>query len=151
MTTHSLTVAPCFGERLRKERERVGLNQTQLAEVAGIKRMAQSQYEKEVRSPTIRYLSAIASTGIDLHYLLFESKLALPQEDQRGLEKKIFELVEQYARQQPDGQLGAEGRYTTFELFRVYLKRFPEGENVARLDPADLIAELTRHTPRQAG
>lgn len=142
MTTHSLTVAPRFGERLRKERERVKLNQTQLAEVAGIKRMAQSQYEKEVRSPTIKYLSAIAATGIDLHYLLFGSKASPLAGEQRSLEKRIFSLVEQYAQQQPDGQLGAEGRYAIFELLRLYFRRFPDSESDTKLDPAKLIAEL---------
>lgn len=140
MTTRSLTIAAGFGGRLREERERVGLNQAQLAEAAGIKRMAQGQYENEVRSPSVKYLAAIASAGIDLHYALFGSKAGPTQEAQRGLEKKVFEMVEQYARQQPDGKLGAEGRYAMFELLRAYLARSTDGDGASLPDPVELIA-----------
>lgn len=135
-------VSQGFGFRLREERERVGMNQTELAEVAGIRRMAQGQYENEVRSPTVKYLSAVAGVGIDVHYLLFGSRCASATVGQRGLEKKAFELVEAYVHQQPDGQLGAEGRYAIFELIRAHLRQSVEEGRSSSYSPAELIAGL---------
>lgn len=142
MTAQGGTVPPGFGARLRDERERVGMNQSELAAVAGIKRVAQGQYEKEVRSPTVRYLSAVASAGLDVHYLLFGKRGVLSPGGLRGLEKKAFELVEAYARQQPDGQFGAEGRYAMFELMRAYLSQCAEEGRPLPADPAELIGGL---------
>lgn len=113
-----LTITEGFGSRLREERERRGLNQSQFAAVAGIRRMAQGQYEHESHSPTVRYLAAVASTGIDLHYVLFGSRAIASSQEKRDAERQVFELIEQYAQQQPDGRLGAEARFTMFELLR---------------------------------
>lgn len=144
MTTQSLTIANVFGERLREERERIGLNQTQLAEVAGIKRMAQGQYENEVRSPTVKYLSAISGAGVDLHYLLFGKRPRPSPDDQRRLEKNVFEMVEQFARQQPDGQLGAEGRYAIFEFLRTHMENTTGDNSLPPSGLAELIAGFNR-------
>jgi len=34
------------------------------------------------------------------------------------VEKKVFEMVEDYVQQQPEGRLGAEARFTMFDLLR---------------------------------
>lgn len=94
------------------------MTQAQLSEVAGVRRMAQGLYESGTRSPTVKYLAAIAGAGVDLQYALFGQRISPPAESRRGLEKKIFELVEQFALRQPDGQLGAEGRYAMFDFLR---------------------------------
>lgn len=141
MTTQSLTIANGFGGRLREERERAGMSQTQLAEVAGIKRMAQGQYENEVRSPSVKYLSAIADSGIDLHYILFGQRMGPSPDNQRQLEKNVFEMVEQYVQQQPDGQLGAEGRYAMFEFLRAYMGKAAENNSLSP-DLTELIVGL---------
>lgn len=144
MSTRMQTVSAGFGGRLRDERERVGMTQTAFAEVAGIKRMAQGQYESEVRSPTVRYLSAVAAAGIDLHYVLFGSRVAQLPGQQRELEKKAFELVEVYARQQADGQLGAEGRYAMFEFLRAYMARCAHEDRSPPVNLDELLAGLKR-------
>lgn len=131
-----------FGERLREERERIGLNQTELAEMGGIKRMAQGQYEHEIRSPTVRYLAAVAGAGIDVQYLLFGRDANKPTGEQRALEKRAFEMVEVYAGLQPDGRLGAEGRYAMFELFRASMKRSMEEGRPVPDSPEELMASL---------
>ncbi|MDR3086760.1 MAG: helix-turn-helix domain-containing protein [Azoarcus sp.] len=59
-----------FGERLRAERERFGLTQTQLGLAGGVQKQAQLKYEKDERSPDAAYLSAIASIGVDVLYIL---------------------------------------------------------------------------------
>lgn len=59
-----------IGERLRNERERLGLNQEAFAALAGAHRKSQGNYEKGDRLPDAGYLSAIAAVGVDVLYIL---------------------------------------------------------------------------------
>lgn len=59
-----------FAERLREERQRVGLNQTDFAEAGGVKRDAQQNYENGSRRPDSSYLEAVAALGVDVTYIL---------------------------------------------------------------------------------
>ncbi len=56
--------------RLKKERERLKLNQQQLGAIGGVARNAQSHYESGTRLPDAGYFSAIASVGADVQYFL---------------------------------------------------------------------------------
>ncbi|MFV9534148.1 helix-turn-helix domain-containing protein [Pseudomonas aeruginosa] len=59
-----------IGERLREERERKGMNQSSFAEVGGVQKRAQINYEKDERHPDAAYLAAIAAAGVDVLYVL---------------------------------------------------------------------------------
>jgi len=59
-----------FGDRLRLERERLGLSQEALGEIGGVKKLAQINYEKGKRHPDAEYLAAIAAAGVDVLYVL---------------------------------------------------------------------------------
>ena len=59
-----------IGERLREERERLGLNQTDFAAVGGVGRKTQFNYESGERAPDGAYLAAIAAAGADVLYIL---------------------------------------------------------------------------------
>lgn len=59
-----------FGERLKSERSRLGLNQAEFAALGGVKQHAQFQYEKGMRRPNSDYLGAIAAADVDVCYLL---------------------------------------------------------------------------------
>jgi transcriptional regulator with XRE-family HTH domain len=59
-----------FEGRLKRERMRLGLNQSEFAAVGGVQKHAQFQYEKGMRRPNSDYLSAITAAGVDVHYLL---------------------------------------------------------------------------------
>lgn len=63
-----------IGERLREERERTGLIQAAFAELAGVTKTAQFNYEKGHRAPDALYLSAIAAAGVDVLYVLTGSR-----------------------------------------------------------------------------
>lgn len=58
------------GERLREERERLGLSQSAFGELGGVLKRAQINYEKGERQPDAAYLSAIADAGADVLYIL---------------------------------------------------------------------------------
>ncbi|GKS85554.1 helix-turn-helix transcriptional regulator [Acidovorax sp. SUPP1855] len=59
-----------IGERLREERERLGLTQPAFADAAGAKKRTLIDWEKGVSSPTAVQLSALAGIGVDVLYVL---------------------------------------------------------------------------------
>lgn len=59
-----------IGERLREERERLGLVQAALAERCGVKKNAQSNYERGDRSPDAEFLYMASGAGVDVLYVI---------------------------------------------------------------------------------
>lgn len=59
-----------IGSRLRDERERLGMNQSELGAVADIARNTQAEYENGKRACNLNYLLAIRELGIDPAYLI---------------------------------------------------------------------------------
>ncbi|MHC9057768.1 helix-turn-helix domain-containing protein [Pantoea sp. y20] len=59
-----------IGERVKEERERIGLSQMAFGEMGGVKKLAQLKYEKGERAPDILYLNAIAKIGVDVQYIV---------------------------------------------------------------------------------
>lgn len=68
-----------IGNRLREERIRAGFNQTDFAERAGVKKNAQSNYEKGLRVPDADYLSAASCMGCDVLYVLTGERQTLTE------------------------------------------------------------------------
>lgn len=71
-----------FGDRLREERDRLGLTQAELGEKGGVKKNAQSAYEIGERSPDAAYLTNIGLAGVDVPFLF------------TGLRSRLIELSE---------------------------------------------------------
>lgn len=59
-----------IGDRLREERERLGLSQGGFGEIGGVKANAQGNYEKGERFPDAAYLAAVAERGVDVLYVI---------------------------------------------------------------------------------
>lgn len=59
-----------IGERLKEERERLGLSQPAFAAIGGAGKHSQINYEAGRRSPDGEYFSAIAKHGVDVLYVL---------------------------------------------------------------------------------
>lgn len=59
-----------ISERLKTEREGLGLSQQALADRLGISLRSQQNYEKGDRSPDCNYLAAMAAAGADVLYIL---------------------------------------------------------------------------------
>lgn len=59
-----------IGDRLRAQRERLGVTQAGLAEAGGVQRRAQLNYEAGDRFPDAAYLAAVAQVGVDVLYVL---------------------------------------------------------------------------------
>ena len=59
-----------LGQRLREERERLGLTQIDFAALGGAKKHSQINYEADRTAPDTNYLSALGEHGVDIIYLL---------------------------------------------------------------------------------
>ncbi|WP_110675930.1 S24 family peptidase [Salinicola sp. RZ23] len=59
-----------IGSRLREERLRLELTQTEIGEQAGVTKNTQRLYEADQRSPKGDYLSSLASIGVDVQFVL---------------------------------------------------------------------------------
>jgi DNA-binding XRE family transcriptional regulator len=60
-----------LGDRIRSERERLGLSQSAFGALAGVKRRAQANYETGERTPDATYLVNAAAAGVDVMFVLF--------------------------------------------------------------------------------
>lgn len=54
----------------QKKSARLQFSKTEFAEICGVKRLAQGNYENDKRSPDATYLIAAAKLGIDVNYLI---------------------------------------------------------------------------------
>src|ERR1700688_167647 len=77
-----------FSMRLKQERRRLRMSQTDFAALGGVQTQAQLHYEKGSRRPNSDYLIAIAAAGIDVQYLITgqpaqPATLALSTDEQR--------------------------------------------------------------------
>lgn len=59
-----------IGERLKEERSRLSLSQTDLGAAGGVGKTTQINYEKGSGSPDARYLAAAAELGVDVLYVV---------------------------------------------------------------------------------
>jgi transcriptional regulator with XRE-family HTH domain len=59
-----------FPIRLKQERRRLRMNQTEFANAGGVQKQAQFTYEKGMRYPDANYLAGISEVGVDVLYLL---------------------------------------------------------------------------------
>ena len=59
-----------ISDRLREQRESLGLSQAVMAEKCGVAARSQRNYESGERSPDADYLAALAAAGADVLYIL---------------------------------------------------------------------------------
>lgn len=79
------------GERLREERERLSLSQTDFGALGSVSRGTQKAYEQESNSPDLRYLAALEKAGVDVQYVLSGVKTCVSEEGLSAVESKILE------------------------------------------------------------
>jgi len=70
VVTKKMLIADRVGERLREERERLGLNQTEFGGLLGVSRGTQKNYELGTNSLDLRYVSALEEHGVDAAFVL---------------------------------------------------------------------------------
>lgn len=67
-----------IGQRLREERERLGLSQERFAAVGGVQKRAQINYEAGERAPDALYLEGVALLGVNVLYVITGKREEMP-------------------------------------------------------------------------
>ncbi|MEH6490736.1 helix-turn-helix domain-containing protein [Halopseudomonas sp.] len=105
-----------IGDRLRAERERLGLNQEEFGQLGGVNRNSQANYEKGKRSPDAEYLAAVAKHGVDILHVVTgsrapaeyfglsikESDVVANYRDMRDPDRATFERISEALRRMDD-------------------------------------------------
>lgn len=65
-----------LGERLKLERQRLGLNQADFGAKVGVSKTSQFNYEAGDRSPDTAYLQQAFELGVDVHYVVTGQRIA---------------------------------------------------------------------------
>lgn len=81
-----------IGDRLRSERERLGLSQTEFGQSAGVGRKSQFNYESDERLPDAAYLAAVAGLGVDVRYVITGRRDYSPPPTLSSEERTLLEL-----------------------------------------------------------
>lgn len=80
-----------IGSRLREERDRLGYNQSELAEIGRTQRKSQFNYETNARRPDADYMAAIAAAGVNVLYVLTGSTEGIPSIQITAEERQLLE------------------------------------------------------------
>lgn len=133
-----------FGKRLKEERERLGLSQARFAEICGVGRTAQFNYERGERHPASVYLDAAEKLGVDVHYVFTGTRkgkdwgyarafsrmlyttewlMGLQEGQLEALSKELVELDEKadWFNEKPDGRPASADYSAWIEHFRSWL------------------------------
>lgn len=88
-----------FGGRIREERLRLSLSQARLAQLAGVSKTSQVNYEANVYVPDINYLAAISRVGVDPIFVLLGGAPAkyIAANFNWTLANQILELIDEWA------------------------------------------------------
>lgn len=79
-----------IGSRLKDERARLRMSQTDFASAAGVSKNTQINYEKDERSPDAAYLVAVAAVGVDVNFVLFGKPMPVADESLNQAEAEVL-------------------------------------------------------------
>ena len=85
-----LITADQIGKRLREERKRLGLNQTDFAKLGHVHMQSQTRYEAGKGWPATDYLALLDARGVDVGYVL------TGQRSSGALDSRASELLSLY-------------------------------------------------------
>ncbi|ACR32481.1 helix-turn-helix domain-containing protein [Burkholderia glumae] len=116
------------GARLREERTRLKLSQTAFADLAGVTKATQGNYETNKRSPDTTYLAAVARNGVDIQYVVTGQRAAhsgVAVDTVKSAVEKAFTMVS-----------AANVAITPAQLAAMVVAFLPETQPVSLDDPA---------------
>jgi len=82
-----------IADRLKAERERLGLTQREIAIKTGVTERSQVSYENGRTTPNGDYLAIIATLGIDVQYVITGTKNTEVSKTQRIEDRKMLDAL----------------------------------------------------------
>jgi transcriptional regulator with XRE-family HTH domain len=153
---HTMT---SLGTRLNEERVRLGLTQTAMAELGGVKQNTQRAYEQDRQTPTTEYLQRLMASDLDVMYLFYgvrfkvaESKetaeilAAISQlsESQRGAAFALLSLFGKASALEQQQPGGAQGFWRAARLFGLFVELTEKEQTVLERTATHLAATRKR-------
>ena len=107
-----------IGQRLKEERERLGLSQPSFAGVAETTKKSQIDYEKDITQPKASYLEAVAKIGADVQYVVtgVRSVAGLTRDEEELLD--LYRAAPIVVRAAAVAALGSGGASKNIEKYR---------------------------------
>lgn len=81
-----------IGQRLREEREALGLSQPKFAALAGTTKQTLFSWESDRTAPSAAQLAAFAQAGVDVFYVLSGTRQPQPETSLSDQEKSLIDL-----------------------------------------------------------
>lgn len=137
-----------IGERLKEERERLGLTQPAFAELAGAKKRTLIDWEKGVSSPTSVQLAALSTQRVDVLYILTGIKTPEHILDEA---QRMFEFGAQASDGKPSEELSGVGIDALKNMGSQYQQRKPKYDQLIKLlercpeSAVDSVLEVAKH------
>ena len=142
-----------WGARLKQERKRLAFTQAEIAKLSGVSVVTYQQYEREEFEPRLGYLNQLANLEVSIRFVMFgeSGKPRASTLHSRELERIAFQLVQEHLSKDPVGDVGADGRFALFDLFRAELEEMDESEFDLPMDSNALIKNLVLSKASGAG
>ncbi|WHS62247.1 helix-turn-helix transcriptional regulator [Pseudomonas sp. G2-4] len=100
-----------IGERLKEERSRLGLSQTDLGAAGGVGKTTQINYEKGAGTPDAKYLAAVEGLGVDVLYVVTGQRSSMGENQLSNDDLEIVKHVR---------NLGDEDKGAVMRLLRAF-------------------------------
>lgn len=109
-----------IGNRIKKERERLGFSQPRLADIVEVSKRTIIEWEKSATSPNAVQLSALSDIGVDVTYLITGSRSLTS-----GLTPEESHLLENYRHATAEQQRSISQVSEAFAAYKVTKKPSP--------------------------
>ena len=118
-----------IGERLKEERLRLRMNQTEFGAQGGVKKFAQIHYEQGERRPDADYLAGIDSAGGDVLYIVTGKRSGLPP---GAFDAKLLQQVVESVEEQLKAKRRLLPASKKGELIALLYEHFARGDQVEK-------------------
>lgn len=86
-----------FGNRLKEERKKLGLNQAEIAKKCGVSREMWGKWERGENKPSSEKLFSFEQIGIDVQYVMHGETASMPSETLTAEEQELLTLFRETA------------------------------------------------------
>lgn len=133
-----------IGERLREERDRLGLSQHEAADVAGVRREMWGKYERGLAEPGVSIIERFCTHGADALFIVSGQRLPSGAVPLAVLKYTtgFFQRLHKAMDGKPLSAVASQCRLTPAEL-----ESYMQGRDFPRLDTAFALATTLRVTP----
>lgn len=112
-----------FANRLKEQRKKLGLTQTQIAEICGVSGRMWGDYERGISQPKTEVLFQFRKIGIDVNYVMHGTSNETFRQPEITLSAEEQELLTQFR------QLNQDGKTAIFSMLSALLPKKATEDN----------------------